>query len=738
MKSKNPYTFFDRYCLRTPILSIDFYRSLTNSDNIPIDVWSQIWNNSVIKEAVFLASPELFGEIDKWLQKEITDTKTISKLQTSLLKYLSRMTSRCTPFGLFAGCSLGSFAKRSEINLHDISQYQRQTRFDMHFLVALAQQLARTDTIKNQLSWYPNTSLYSIGDQYRYIEYTYTKNNRREHSIEAVTISPYLESIILKAENGASIDVLASLLVDNEITKEEATDFIYELIDNQILVSELEPSICGEDFLTQLITILNDLEGITASQKKLNSFTEALLVLDKTIGNPITQYHNFIEQVKKMESPMEQKYLLQTDVYPKTISNQLDIKWGYRIQRLLSLFNKISPASQNTHLQKFATAFYNRYETREVPLTTVLDTEIGVGYLQSQKASDSTPFLEGLVIPAKRATTSSLDWNPFYEVLHKKLEGVKASGAQLMEIEDADFTTFQENWNTMPDTISGIAELVIIDGKEKMFLSSIGGSSAANLLGRFTTGSDELREYVKEITSLEQELKPNHILAEIIHLPESRIGNVIQRAEIREYEIPYLGKSNVSKQQQIGIQDLMVSVQNGKVYLRSKKLNKYILPRLSNAHNYSANSLPIYHFLCDLQKQDTRPFLGFNWGSVLEKEAFLPRVVYKDFILSKARWKIDKTTIQKLVTTDPNNLKDTVQQWRANTKLPEWVQLVDGDNTLLINLENKQMLRMWLETVKKRGSCILEEFLFAQECVVKRAQEGFTNQMVISMHREVK
>ncbi|OED44566.1 hypothetical protein AB832_01890, partial [Flavobacteriaceae bacterium (ex Bugula neritina AB1)] len=575
MKPKNPYIFFDRYCLRTPVLSLDFYRSLNKYDKIPTDIWSKIWEDSVIKEAVFLASPELFGEIDKWFQKEITDTKTIARLQNSLLKYLSRMTSRCTPFGLFAGCSLGSFSSKPEISLTDISQYQRQTRFDMHFLVALAQQLAHTNVIKDQLTWYPNTSLYSIGDQYRYIEYTYTKNNRREHSIEAVTISPYLESIIAEAENGASIDELASLLVGDEITKEEATDFIYELIENQLLVSELEPSICGEDFLTQLITILNRLEGITTSQKKLNTFTQALIALDKTIGNPITQYHNFIEQVKEMESPMEQKYLLQTDVYPATTSNQLDIKWGYRIQRLLSLFNKITPAPQNTHLQKFATAFYNRYETREVPLTTVLDTEIGIGYLQNQKASDSTPFLEGLGIPAKRTTISSLDWSPFYEVLHKKLESFKTSGAQFLEIKDSDFNTFQESWDTIPDTISGMAELVSIDGKEKMFLSSLGGSSATNLLGRFTTGTNELREYVQEITTLEQKLKPNHILAEIIHLPESRIGNVIQRAEIREYEIPYLGKSNVSKHHQIGIQDLMVSVQNGKVHIRSKKLIKY-------------------------------------------------------------------------------------------------------------------------------------------------------------------
>ena len=70
----------------------------------------------------------------------------------------------------------------------------------------------------------------------------------------------------------------------------------------------------------------------------------------------------------------------------------------------------------------------------------------------------------------------------------------------------------------------------------------------------------------------------------------------------------------------------MISVRKGKLVLRSKKLNKYIIPRLTSAHNYQRNSLPVYHFLCDMQHLG-RNMIFFNWGTTLESMfPYRPRV----------------------------------------------------------------------------------------------------------------
>ena len=146
-------------------------------------------------------------------------------------------------------------------------------------------------------------------------------------------------------------------------------------------------------------------------------------------------------------------------------------------------------------------------------------------------------------------------------------------------------------------------------------------------------------------------------------MPESRIGNILLRPVLRNYEIPYLGKSAMPVENQIQVADLMVSVKNGKIILRSQKLNKEIIPRLSTAHNYSFNALPVYQFLCDLQTQHfEKSGFGFNWGSLSTSYKFLPRAEYKNVILARAKWQLLKSDLQVLLDDkNPDYLKNIAE-----------------------------------------------------------------------------
>jgi hypothetical protein len=238
-----------------------------------------------------------------------------------------------------------------------------------------------------------------------------------------------------------------------------------------------------------------------------------------------------------------------------------------------------------------------------------------------------------------------------------------------------------------------------------------------------------IKRLAQEIIEKEEGFNKDLIYAEIAHIPESRTGNILRRPVLRTFEIPYLSNSVLPKENQIEINDLMVSVKQNQIVLRCKKRNKVVLPCLSNAHNYATNALPIYQFLCELQGQNSNPVHGFDWGILKNHYTYLPRVVYKEVVLAKAKW---------LIWEDELNLVSSFSDfdlWRKKKKLPRYVNIVNGDNTLLLDLEKEICFKLLKKTIKSKIT--LEEFLFAKNSIVKNEQENhFVNQCIISFFRK--
>src|SRR5690625_2450551 len=123
------------------------------------------------------------------------------------------------------------------------------------------------------------------------------------------------------------------------------------------------------------------------------------------------------------------------------------------------------------------------------------------------------------------------------------------------------------------------------------------------------------------------------------------------RPILRKYEIPFLCNSSVDKKFQVSINDLLVSIVGDEVVIWSKKLNKRIIPRISNAHNFRISSLPIYRFLGDVQNDSIIDGLGWDWGIYSSCE-FLPRISYNKIIICRAIWNIDVDMINNYNSKD--------------------------------------------------------------------------------------
>jgi lantibiotic biosynthesis protein len=66
-----------------------------------------------VREALFVASPGLEEQLDRWSRD--AESETGRKIERSLARYFLRMAGRATPFGLFAGCSVGEMGDTTRL-----------------------------------------------------------------------------------------------------------------------------------------------------------------------------------------------------------------------------------------------------------------------------------------------------------------------------------------------------------------------------------------------------------------------------------------------------------------------------------------------------------------------------------------------------------------------------------------------------------------------------------------------
>ncbi|MFT3794699.1 lantibiotic dehydratase family protein [Flavobacterium sp.] len=722
---------FSNFILRNPAFPIRLYLDLLK--NYSDEKLLGLYQNRYFKEAIGIASPDLMTALDHWTQHSKEKKQTVA---LSFLKYTARICSRCTPFGLFAGCSVGALSDQSRIVLSAEEHFTRHTQFDMHYWIALLQHFAKRKDVVPYLLFYPNSSLYAQGDFYRYIEYKYLETNR-EHHIAAVPQTEMLADLLRRAQTGMTVSQMVALLAEDTSEQEEALEYIHQLIDFQLLVSELDAPVTGNDEWQRVFGILSKIPALGRELDLLQQTKVQLDWLDQGIVPESSQYTALKKLVAEIDCPYDEKYLFQTDLNTATVHHALDQKIATQVKQALHFLNGIQQKQPLPNQQQFIKAFSQRYETREMPLATVLDTETGIGYLQQSGMNDMHPLLDPLSFKTNGKPSQSQNWSPNDLILEQKLQQAIAKDQPEILLTEKDFPDFDSHWEHSPATLSVMLELVSTADGRQIALESVAGISAAKLLGRFCHGNPGIHRLTLEIIEKETAQFPDKILAEIAHIPQSRTGNILRRPVLREFEIPYLSPSGVARDFQIPVSDLMVSVKDNAIVLRSKKHNKEVIPCLSNAHNYSHQALPIYQFLCDLQAQRLKPVYGFDWGILQQHYVFFPRVVYKEVILAKAKWRVADQEIAAFHPLAGSDLATAFETWKQHRKIPRWVNWVNGDNTLLLDLDTVMGIQLFLRSVKNYTQVTLEEFLFDADTVVKNTNgDSYTNQIILSFFKQ--
>ena len=102
-----------------------------------------------VREAILASSMSLYNEI-KNNNIEKNDRKR-GQIVSSLVKYMTRMTTRTTPFGLFSGVTRGSFGDSTEIKLKNKKENIKRARVDMEWLYAVLRLIETNEEILDEI-----------------------------------------------------------------------------------------------------------------------------------------------------------------------------------------------------------------------------------------------------------------------------------------------------------------------------------------------------------------------------------------------------------------------------------------------------------------------------------------------------------------------------------------------------------------------------------------------------------
>lgn len=417
---------------------------------------------------------------------------------------------------------------------------------------------------------------------------------------------------------------------------------------------------------------------------------------------------------------------------PQYIIAQRKVKSGNIAERslaaipgLVNLLQAILPAAERDALSKFIQRFKKKFEGQEIALIEALDPEMGVGYDELEQAENSDDFI--LQVNSKSKNRDN-ELDQLKTVLKNNLNLNQFADHETILLNKLDLQ-INETPKTIPNTIS----MVMSVSDELIFANQIGGVTANALTGRFTMVGEQVENYAKEIANIEKNANPDILFFDVAYMVETSIDNVNRRKLIYDAQLAILNFDTSSSP--LTLNDLQISVVGSEIILRSKKLNKRLVPRMASAYNYTRSDLSVFRLLCDVQHHGLNSSLSLSLDNLFPDLDYYPRLQYQNIVISPKKWKIKKDDL-----FDQRKKLITVESCKAQlTKIgvSKFFKTGLSDQTLCFSLEEKTDMEAFVQYMQKQTSIYVEEVNLPDlPAVTDEAKSPYLEQFILSIYHD--
>lgn len=590
----------------------------------------------------------------------------------TIWKYFNRARHRSTPFGRFAAVGTCPAAYDPRGDTITVSSTPEYHRF-VDWTLKNENEYTFEELVQAGGSLFANSTYYPFGENLRYITF-------QDGRFEIAEMEPdaFVHGILELCRQPLPVQQVLSRLRELHPEMGEVQEHITSLISLQLLFTSLDANITGEDYFRRI--------GLDIGQAK-------------------------------------RQYVISER---KCTHGAFDLRLLRRLDGLIGLLRQLLPANENTQLQEFVRRFQSRFDRREVPLMEALDPETGVGYGQMEEMAATDDLI--LQLAGNKSGPRERDVT-LKTILEKELSHHSATRRKTIQL-DTLKPGAAPPAPPLPNTFNCLFS--VADGLA--CIAHIGGVSATALAGRFTLAVDDIHQFAKEMAAVEQQANPDVVFFDLAYMAETNVDNVNRRRHIYDYQLAMLNYD--TSPSPLTADDILISIRGNEPILRSKRLNKRLVPRLSSAYNHVRSDLPLFRLLCDMQQHGLQANLTVQPEQLFPHLAHYPSLRYHNIVLSPEKWRTSSEEARPWL--EGKAAATGFRAYLSHLGVCRHLCCGVGDQTLYFDLEDDGDVEALRHYLRRRGELLLEEAIRPRQAIVADEQgRPYAAQfMATIMHRE--
>jgi len=708
-QTRSRYVAAESFVLRTPILPARF-RPSADGDLLPSD--PEV--DAIVREAIEVSAPGF--DVDRAL-KHVPDepakqAKRRERQRRTLHRYITRMSTRPTPFGSMAAVSAHRLGGSGEIlRVGSPAEATLALRPDMGYLHQLTSELLGSDDATARTTWRWNTAA-TIGGGRVILPELRSNVDDKLQSARVRPTAPLHAVREFATTNRHRDEIVAVLQTQFPGASDKIGGFVNELIRHKFLLPAiLPPVLATSSSFLEFTSLLDEYSGVGEPAGNV--------IREVTHTTPIGR--STIEHHRARLAHMTEDGLGETvEVHASrtgSTSGGLPAAVAEKVSDAAGFLLRISAgagagATENERpLQHYHARFLERYGLNTaVPVGLVLDEAAGIGmpehyqakfdpshyFTRTGKLSDYERVLLDLITEAHQTR------QPVVEVTE--------------DVENRLLGALPELNHRAPYPSVDVFAQLGWDGADwRIVLNSLpvarGGASSARFLH---TLPPEHVENLKSASFGGRLERDGILVAEVGYVPSSgKAANVAVRPPIVANYIP-LNVPTASGVDVLDLADVHVVGSTERLHLWSRAHEQELV--VTEHHLLSHGGAPaVLRLLVEISDWQFTPLGGFAWGP-FEENRRLPRVQRHGVVLRSAEWTLLPTDVPHLNTDTGSPMADSrvraqLNAWREQWEVPREVYLVFADQRLLIDLSSTWGQDEVLGELRKSAHLRFQEFL---------------------------